>query len=427
MSIESIYKAFLSSSGVCTDTRNIVQNCIFFALKGDNFNGNHFAQEALQAGASYVVIDEETRALNDRCFLVDDVLTTLQRMASLHRQKLTIPVLAITGSNGKTTTKELIREVLSEKFNVHATAGNFNNHIGVPLTLLKITDETEIAIIEMGANHVGEIAALCDIARPDFGLITNIGRAHLEGFGSLEGVIRAKSELYQFLIMNHGIAFINSKNEILKNMAKRFKDPVFYPALNDDYHCEFISADPYVHLKTANGTVIETQLVGAYNFENIASALCVGNYFNVEESRMVKAIANYLPSNNRSQVVSTASNKIILDAYNANPNSMKAALQNFNQMKGTYKVAILGDMFELGDGSEEEHVKIGQLLTEMSLDKVLICGTASKAIATGYPAALHFETRKDLIEFLKKEPVKNGDILIKASRGMGLETLVDYL
>ena len=364
MSLESIYLAFLSSSGVCTDTRSISQDCMFFALKGDNFNGNHYAKEALAAGARYVVVDEDLGLSNDQYFLVDDVLTTLQKLATRHRLKLNFPVLAITGSNGKTTTKELIREVLSAKFNVHATVGNFNNHIGVPLTLLQTTVETEIAIIEMGANHIGEIAALCDIARPDFGLITNIGRAHLEGFGNLEGVIRAKSELYQYLIINKGVAFINSQNEILKNMAKRFRDPIFYPSQNDNYHCEFISAEPFVHIKTAGGVAIETQLVGTYNFENIAAALCIGHYFSVPESEMVKAIANYLPSNNRSQVVSTASNTIILDAYNANPNSMKAALQNFNQMKANKKVAILGDMFELGEESEDEHNKIGQLLID---------------------------------------------------------------
>ena len=427
MSIESVYQAFDHSSGVCTDTRNITAGCIFFALKGDRFNGNDYAKKALEEGAKFAVIDEPQANNDERLLLVDNVLTTLQQVANHHRRQFKIPVLAITGSNGKTTTKELIRTVLSKKFKVLATEGNLNNHIGVPLTLLNITAQTEIAIIEMGANHLGEIAALCEIAEPEFGIITNIGRAHLEGFGSFEGVIRGKSELYQFLISHDGVAFINSQNEILYNMAKRFKKPIFYPAKKDFYYCEFISAEPYVVVKTKNQELVNSNLIGSYNFENISAALCIGNYFGVSETLMAKAIEGYTPSNNRSQMVKTGNNQIILDAYNANPNSMKAALLNFDQMAATHKTAILGDMFELGETSEAEHLKIGTLLSDMAIDQVLICGKESSVITNSHAKAHYFETKDALVAHLQDHPVQNNLILIKASRGMGLETLIEFL
>ena len=427
MTIEILYEIFLCSSGVCTDTRKITPDCLFFSLKGDNFNGNEYALEALDAGAKYAVVDETIDASNDQLLLVDDALSSLQQLANYHRHQLSIPVIGITGSNGKTTTKELMREVLAMKYLVHSTAGNFNNHIGVPLTLLSMPKETEIAIIEMGANHVGEIAALCEIAEPTHGIITNIGRAHLEGFGGIEGVIRGKSELYHFLIQNDGIAFINSNNEILFNMSKRFQNPICYPAAGDFYHCTLLEANPFVHVESSSGLLIQSQLIGEYNFENIAAALCIGSYFEVPEKQMQEAIEHYVPENNRSQIVQTANNLIILDAYNANPNSMHAALENLANLSAERKVAILGDMLELGADSDLEHEKIGIKLAELNLDQALVCGQHSRPIKKGNPDVQYFNKKEDLVDYLKKHPIKNANILVKASRGMGLESLVEYL
>ena len=427
MSIERIYKAFKASSGICTDTRKITSDCMFFALKGDNFNGNEYALDALKAGAKYAVVDEEIDDSNEHVLLVDNSLTCLQELAHHHRSKFSIPVIGITGSNGKTTTKELIREVLAEKYRVHATSGNFNNHIGVPLTLLNMPEDTEMAIIEMGANHVGEIAALCNIAAPTCGIITNIGRAHLEGFGGIEGVIRGKSELYHYLIQHDGVAFINSQNEILDNMSKRFADPVLYPSAGDFYHCTLLSAKPFVHLRSKTGLLIESQLIGEYNFENIASSLCVGSYFDVPEASMKEAIEAYVPENNRSQIVKTASNLIILDAYNANPNSMSVAIDNLSDLTAEKKVAIIGDMLELGETSDQEHHQIGQKLADQRFDIVLICGPHSKSAKKAYPEAIYFEKKEALVNYLELNPIDNASILIKASRGMGLESLVAHL
>jgi len=431
--IQQLYQKYLDSSGVSTDTRKINLNSFFFSLKGDNFDGNKFAGEALAAGAKYVVVDNPEVVKDDKFLLVEDVLTALQELATYHRKKLRIPIFGLTGSNGKTTTKELIREVLSAKFNIVATEGNLNNHIGVPLTLLRITKETEIGVVEMGANHIGEIAALCDIAQPTHGLITNIGKAHLEGFGSYEGVVRAKSELYHYLIQHDGVVFVNSDDPLLKNMSKRIKKPLFYNSPEDFYECQLLAADPYVQLKTEDGEHVQTNLIGTYNFKNIAAALCVGKYFKVVEDTANKAIADYVPKNNRSQIITTEKNQIILDAYNANPVSMSAALENLAAMEHANKVVILGDMFELGDDSDLEHKKIVEKVANMKIAKAIFCGKAFSRSVHNLDVTLTsavtsiFEDKSDLAKYLIDNPINNTLILIKASRGMGLETLVEYL
>jgi UDP-N-acetylmuramoyl-tripeptide--D-alanyl-D-alanine ligase len=424
---QQLYEKYLDSSGVSTDTRKITPNSIFFALTGDNFDGNKFAADALSSGAKYAVVDNPEVVKDERYLLVTDVLTALQDVARYHRQKLNIPIFGLTGSNGKTTTKELIREVLSTKFNVIATEGNLNNHIGVPLTILRITSDTEVAVIEMGANHIGEIATLCEIAQPTHGLITNIGKAHLEGFGNYEGVIRAKSELYHYLIQHDGLLFINSDDPLLKNMSKRIKDPLFYNNPGDFYACQLLSANPYVDFNSEAGEKVSTSLIGTYNFKNIAAALCVGKYFKVDENIANKAIADYVPKNNRSQIITTEKNQIILDAYNANPVSMKAALENLAAMEHPNKVVILGDMFELGDDTELEHKNIINQVVQMELSSALLCGKASSKASASSSSIASFGTKDELIEYLKSKPITGALILIKASRGMGLETLVEYL
>lgn len=427
MEIQKLYAYYLSSGLVSTDTRKIEPGSIFFALKGDKFNANEFAGQALENGASYVVIDEIKHRIDDRCLLVDDVLTTLQDLARYHRSQLKIPVVGLTGSNGKTTSKELLNAVLNTKFRTYATRGNLNNHIGVPLTLLAIDSSYEIAVVEMGANHVGEIALLCSIANPTHGFITNIGKAHIGTFGGYENIIRAKSELYQHLITHKGTVFINSQNEILANMAKRFTSPVFYPQPGDYYHCKLIGADPYVKIKAENGEEVAANLVGTYNFENIAASLCIGKYFGVDAGLANQAIRNYIPGNMRSQLVKKDGNTIILDAYNANPSSMKAAIENLAAMKADRKVLILGDMFELEDEAEEEHRNIGRLLTTHAFDKVILCGKLMRSAKDEYPSALLFETKSLLAEELKSHPIHDSVVLVKASRGIGLETIVDFI
>jgi len=429
MDIEKLYACFLESGQVSTDTRKIIPGSIFFALKGDRFNANEFAQQALEKGARYVVLEEAQYAVSDRCIVVSNVLETLQKLARHHRDQLKIPIIALTGSNGKTTTKELVNAVLLKKYNTYSTKGNLNNHIGVPLTLLGIDKSVEIAVVEMGANHLGEIAMLCSIANPTHGFITNIGKAHIGTFGGFENIIRTKSELYQHLITYHGIVFINSQNDILTRLAgaKRFKDPIFYPANGDYYHCELLGADPFVKIKAENNEVIQTNLIGTYNFENIAAALCIGKYFGVDVTLSNLAVAEYLPGNMRSQLIKKESNTIILDAYNANPSSMQAAIENLAAMKGDHKVLILGDMFELEGEADHEHRSIGKILKQNTFDKVYLCGQLMKVAKEEFRTALYFENKELLIEELKRNPVKGSTILVKASRGIGLETVLEFL
>lgn len=427
MEIKELYEKFLESGKISTDTRQIGPGSIFFALKGENFNANTFASQALEKGAMYAVVDEKKYATDRRCILVDNVLESLQKLSHHHRDQLKIPVIGLTGSNGKTTTKELLHAVLSKKLKTFATKGNLNNHIGVPLTLLSIDKSIEIAVVEMGANHLGEISFLCSLAAPSHGFITNIGRAHIGLFGSYENIIRAKSELYQHLINHNGTVFINSQNEILANMAKRFKDPLFYPAEGDFYHGELISADPFLKIRAQNGAEVQTNLIGGYNFENVMAALCIGKYFGVDPDRANEAIASYQPDSMRSQMIQKGSNKIILDAYNANPSSMRAAIENLAAMKADSKVLILGDMYELEGEAEKEHRAIGQIVSEKTFDNVYLCGKLFKSAVDVIPKAKHFETKSALIEDLKKHPLTDATILVKASRGIGLETIVEFL
>ena len=427
MQIEKLYERFKESGKVSTDTRQIAPGSIFFALRGDKFNANEFAAQALEKGASYAVIDDSNYASDDRCILVGDALETLQALAKYHRSKLTIPVVGLTGSNGKTTSKELVNAVLSKKFKSYATKGNLNNHIGVPLTLLAIDSSYEIAVVEMGANHLGEIALLSSIANPTHGFITNIGKAHIGTFGGFENIIRGKSELYQHMITHEGTVFINSQNPILANMAKRFKNPYFYPAVGDYYHAELIDADPFIKFKAENGEVVQTQLMGSYNFENIAAALCIGKFFAVDAKDANRAIVEYVPGNMRSQIVKKNSNTIILDAYNANPSSMEAAILSLASMQSPKKVVILGDMFELEEEAEKEHKHIGELLKAKQFDRAYLCGQLMKSANASFPEAHYFENKDLLMAELKANPISDSTILVKASRGIGLETIVEYL
>ncbi|HVD99013.1 MAG TPA: UDP-N-acetylmuramoyl-tripeptide--D-alanyl-D-alanine ligase [Cytophagaceae bacterium] len=426
MEIKDLYTKFLSSKGVSTDTRQISEGVLFFALKGANYNGNEFAEKALEMGASYVVIDEERYKVNEKCILVDDVLSTLQQLANYHRKQFNIPFIAVTGSNGKTTTKELIYAVLSTSYKTQATKGNLNNHIGIPLTLLAIPQGTEIAVIEMGANHQKEIESYCQYVEPTHAMITNIGKAHLEGFGGVEGVKKGKGELYDYIRAHDGVAFVNSSDPTLMSIAN-FKSPVLYPGKNDFYHCMLLSATPFVSLRTEEGETVETKLTGTYNYDNISAALCIGKYFKVPAAKANKAVAEYTPQNNRSQFVQKGSNQILLDAYNANPSSMKAAIENFNRLQMENKVIILGDMFELGDESEVEHDALGKLLAGCSFDKVILCGKNMRYAAEHLEHAEYFEAKPDLVEYLQEHKIENASVFIKGSRGMGLESVLELL
>ncbi len=427
MEISELYKKYSETGKVSTDTRQITSGSVFFALRGPSFNANEFAADALQKGASYAVVDEEKFVVSDKYVLVEDGLTALQALARYHRSQLKIPFIGLTGSNGKTTSKELVNAVLSKKYSVYATKGNLNNHIGVPLTVLSINASHEIAVIEMGANHVGEIAALSGIANPTHGFITNIGRAHIGTFGGYENIIRGKSELYQHLINNNGTAFINSQNPVLANMAKRFASPVLYPAAGDFYQCALKRSDPFVVIEAENGDLITTKIVGDYNFENIAVALCIGKYFKVDPRQANDAVAAYEPGNMRSQVMKKGSNTIILDAYNANPSSMEAAITNLAAMEHARKVVILGDMYELEEETEAEHRKLGNILQSKGIHEAYLCGPFIASAQKTFPNGRFFATRDALAEELKKNPITNSLILIKASRGMAMEKIVEFI
>ncbi|WP_075351816.1 UDP-N-acetylmuramoyl-tripeptide--D-alanyl-D-alanine ligase [Algoriphagus marinus] len=431
MNISDLYQRYLASTGVSTDTRKINPGNIFFALKGPNFNANDFAAKALEIGASTVVIDEAAYLIegDERYFLVEDALIALQKLANHHRHQLNIPIIGLTGSNGKTTSKELLNAVLKQKFNTLATTGNLNNHIGVPLTLLQIKPEHEIAIVEMGANKQGDIQELCEIAEPTHGFITNIGKAHLEGMGGPAGVLKTKTELYQHLLANQGTVFINSQDPILSNMIKRFEKPVLYPAKGDFCEVEFKGADPFVKF-SAEGSekVFLTSMIGAYNFGNIATALTLGKFFGVPMDKAIAGIVNYRPENMRSQLVEKRSNLIILDAYNANPSSMEVAIRTFGAMTGRkHKMIILGDMFELGDHAEAEHRRLGEIVSEYAIDKVCFTGNLIVSALETAPKALYFPDPFSFRNWLEDSKLEDYLILIKGSRGMKLETLVDFI
>lgn len=426
MDIKTIHQYFLESSGVSTDSRNVPVKSIFFALKGDNFNGNMFAQEALDKGAFKVVIDEKKfHKDTGETILVENVLVTLQQLAYFHRNYLGLHIISLTGSNGKTTSKELINAVLSQKFKTVATKGNLNNHIGVPLTLLSMDSETEIGIVEMGANHLGEIKMLSEIAKPDFGYITNFGKAHLEGFGSLEGVIQGKTELYQFLKDHNKKIFVNANDsKQLENSKGIYR--ITFGDSNADYVIKLLDGSNHL-LVEYNGTEIQSNLVGVYNFANVSAAIAIGAYLNVSVNDIKQGIENYVPSNNRSQLMQRGSNTILLDAYNANPTSMMAALENFKQTKGDNKVIFLGDMFELGTDSEAEHQSIVNFLTENNFAKVFLTGNNFYKAKNSASHIKQFKTFDDLKEVIKTQELENATVLIKASRGMALERILDLL
>lgn len=427
--IERLYELFQKHPSVSTDSRNIKHGSIFFALKGENFNGNDFAEIALKKGAVASVVDEINTQPSDRIIQVHDSLKALQDLAKLHRSKLESRVIGITGSNGKTTTKELIFRVLNQKYSVIATQGNLNNHIGVPLTILSIPEDTDFAVIEMGANKIGEIAGLSEIARPGFGIITNVGRAHLEGFGSFKGVIQGKTELYDFIRKTAGTLFINADNDILKKAAVGITTVCYGKDKEVNCRGKIKNVYPFLSVDCRLGkenTFIQTNLIGKYNFENILAAVCIGMYFDVPVPEIKKAIELYKPTNNRSQIVQTQHNLLILDAYNANPSSMKEALVNFDESPDENKIVILGDMFELGNDSVAEHKEIVRLVSAFKFDQVLLVGP-NFISADSKKQYLNFGSTNDLITYLKKNPIEGQTILIKGSRKMQLETVSEML
>ncbi len=429
MDLNEIYSIFEMHPAVSTDSRTLEKGDIFFALKGPNFDANNLALKALEDGASYAVVDDQTFPDSPYTIKVKNVLETLQQLAALHRSKMNAKVIAITGSNGKTTTKELLARVLSKKYNTIYTSGNLNNHIGVPLSLLKIKAETEMAIIEMGANHMGEIRKLCLLANPNYGIITNIGKAHLEGFGSITGVINAKSEMYSYIDDNGGMLFVNKDNELLNRLSANIKRFTFGNELSSDLYTELINSDPFLHIAweyKGMQSVTATKLIGIYNAENIFTAIAAGCFFDVSQDDIEDAVSNYAPSNSRSQLIETRKNRIIMDAYNANPVSMEAAIQNFDRMRGNKSLVILGDMLELGEESDYEHANILKLLTDLDIAEVILVGPLFEIVYGGDD--WHIFTDADaLCKYIEKNPVKNYDILIKGSRGIRLEKVLPLL
>jgi len=435
MEISVLYKLYLKYPVVCTDTRKNKDESIFFALRGDNYDGNQFAEEALRTGSALVIIDDPKFKKDHRYVLVKDTLKTLQELAQYHRKYLDIPVLAITGSNGKTTTKELCKNILSKKFHTVVTQGNLNNHIGVPQTILEATQETEILVVEMGANHRGEIARLCEIARPEYGIITNIGKAHLEGFGSIEGVISAKKELYEYISQHGTKVFVNSDNDLLNKLSSGLERITYGLNNNPDILGSNVEVDPFVSIsinkKTSGGSYlfpvkIETNLIGQYNIENILAAVAVGNHFLIDMIEIKAAISEYKPENLRSQVMDTGINTIILDAYNANPTSMEYAIMNFFDLPGKNKVLILGDMMELGEATLSEHKNILSLIDKYKFSEVILVGDIFSSIST-YPKYRCFRNTDNALDWLKNNPIIARQILIKASRVVGLEVLTEAL
>jgi len=416
MKIEDLYKIYTQSYKTSTDTRSIKKGSIFFALKGDNFDGNEFTPKAIELGVAVAVIDNRKYFVKGKTFLTENVLDFLQKFANYHRKQLKTTFIGITGTNGKTTTKELVHQVLSKKYNVLATKGNLNNHIGVPLTLLSVTPKHDIAIIEMGANHQGEIADLCKIAMPEYGYVTNFGKAHLEGFGSFEGVVKTKSELFKYLLSTNGTVFTNKEDPIqvekTKNNKKSFiSDKIF-----------FEGANPFV-LVNDNGNMIKTNLIGNYNFPNIKCAISIGHFFGVDKLKIKDALEKYKPTNNRSQIINKNNNTIILDAYNANPTSMRAAICNLEEIDSDYKVAILGDMLELGRYTTEEHQSLVSELEKSPIDEIHLIG--KEFSKTKNYKTKHYTSIEELMDANIFSGINNSTILIKGSRAMALERIVE--
>lgn len=432
----NLYDIFLQHPVVTTDSRNCPAGSIFFALKGESFNANEFAAKALESGCAYAVIDEKQFAVDERYILVDDVLKALQNLANTHRKALKTKIIGITGTNGKTTTKELIAAVLQEKFNLHFTKGNLNNHIGVPLTLLQLNASHELAVVEMGANHPGEIEFLCNICEPDFGIITNVGKAHLEGFGSFEGVMKTKAELYDFIVKSGKGIFINQDNDFLNSMADKagvqedLKIPYSLTKKDDasvTYGRVFASSpmlEVICHENIDEPLLIQTQLIGSYNAENVLAAVTIGQFFGLNNDQIKSGLEKYQPQNNRSQLTITAKNKLVVDAYNANPTSMKAAIQNFADMQVNGKVLILGDMLELGEQTENEHLQIIELLKQGNFEQVFLVGKVFNALQHPF---ISFDNKDILTEEIKNHPLEDKFILIKGSRGIQLEKAIPFL
>ena len=426
MEIEELYNRFTECNGLTTDSRHCPEGSMFLALKGETFNGNAFAAQSLAQGCRYAVVDEPQYASpeNPRIILVDNCLETLQKLANYHRRRLGTRMIGVTGTNGKTTTKELIATVLGEKFKVLYTQGNFNNHIGVPLTLLRLKPEHEMAVIEMGANHPGEIKTLVHIAEPDYGIITNVGKAHLQGFGSFEGIIRTKGELYDFLReKGNATIFIQNENPYLNKIAAGLTCVRYGQTPGLDVTGKVVACSPFLHFSwTAKGIShdVQTHLIGAYNLDNALAAVAIGRYFGVEDTKICHALSSYVPQNNRSQLVHTASNTLIVDAYNANPTSMMAALENFRQMEAAHKVAILGDMKELGEGSHEEHQKVVDFLKECGFERVMLVGPEFGGTASSFE---HYKDVKEVEALLAAHPLQGCCVLVKGSNSMKLSEL----
>ena len=424
MKIEDIYKIYQQYSSIQTDTRKLQKDDLFFALKGPNFNGNQFAKQALDSGSAFVVADEPVGFENEKIIYVNDVLDTLQQLAKYHREQFSIPFIAITGSNGKTTTKELLHEVLATTYITYTTKGNLNNHIGIPLTILKIKPDAEMAVIEMGANHLREIAGYCEYAKPTHGLITNIGKAHLEGFGGEEGVKKGKGELFEYLKNHGGTIFVNTDDAAVYDLGRSLNNVVFYGSKSENAKGEIVKNDPFIEMKIEdkNPFTIQANLVGAYNLPNVLAAVCVGKYFKIKEEKIKDAIQNYQPSNSRSQLIQRGSNSIILDAYNANPGSMKAAIENFAKMKGDKKVLLLGSMMELGTESNKEHAAIISLIDQHQWNSVVLVGKNFGEIKNNY---FNFENAEQAKDWLKDQQFENAQLLIKGSRSMQMEKVLE--
>lgn len=432
----NLYEIYKSHPIICTDSRTCLPGSLFFALKGDNFDANAFALGALEKGAAFAVVDNAVYALDERFILVNDTLETLQELARFHRRQLDTKIIGITGTNGKTTTKELIAAVLKQKYNTHFTQGNFNNHIGVPLTLLQLKPEHEIGVIEMGANHPGEIKMLSEIALPDFGIITNVGKAHLEGFGSFEGVMKTKAELYDFIHAENRKIFLNTGNENLLEMANNsgFSDRkgVLPYCLNSDIENKLatgkvISSSPLLEMQcitSKGGFDVKTQLIGTYNAENVLAAVSIGTFFDIPNEKIKFALESYQPQNNRSQFTQTEKNKLIIDAYNANPTSMQAAVLNFAVMEAENKTLIIGDMLELGGQSDMEHQRIVDLINENGFSDVYLVGKCFQAVKSNF---IKFADVEKLKEHIQNKQLQNRFILIKGSHGIHLEKIISEL
>ena len=422
--IEKIYQLYSEKYIVTTDSRKVEPGCVFVALKGEHFDGNDFAYQVANDNiAACVIADRKDLPHHERLFIVDDSLTTLQELAKLHREKCNTPIIGITGTNGKTTTKELVASVLSQKYNIIYTQGNFNNHLGVPLTLLQIKPDTEIAVVEMGANHPKEIELLCSLAQPNFGIITNIGKAHIEGFGSFEGVVKTKNELYDYLRNTNGKVFLNNDNRLLKELAQNLTNVKYGKNDNADYHASILSSNPYLSINWNNNT-INTKLVGEYNFENVMAAITVGCYFNVDQKLIIKALESYHPTNNRSQFIKTEKNEVVMDAYNANPVSMSNSVKNFRNISDDNHLLILGDMKELGNESLNEHQEIINLIKELKFNNVILVGSEFNKINHDFVSFLNVD---ELIRHINQNEISGMKILVKGSNSIHLEKIINLL